>query len=252
MKTALITGASAGIGQATALELGRRGIGVIATYRSHRADGEETVARIVAEGGRAVALPLDLGDQASIDGFVASAVGSLERTWGTTRLDFLVNNAGTGGGDMFADITEERFDVLQQVLFKGPYFLTQKLLPVLADGGAIVSTGSTAALPGQVSAGYSAYAAHKAAVHAVTPYWATELAGRRIRVNAVAPGTTRTRLGGGVLLSSPELVESLGQGVAFGRIGEPEDVARVIAFLLSDDAAWVTGQVVEVSGGQGL
>ncbi|MBJ7359142.1 SDR family oxidoreductase [Nocardioides sp.] len=252
MKTALITGASAGIGQATALELARRDIGVIATYRTHQAEGEETVDRIQAAGGRAVALPLDLGGQAGLGDFVASVAGALDATWGTSRLDFLVNNAGAGGGDMFADITEDRFDLLQQVLFKGPYFLTQRLLPVLVDGGAIVNVGSTSALPGQVTAGYSAYAAPKAALHAVTPYWAKELAGRRIRVNAVAPGTTRTRLGGDVLLSSPELVESLGQGVAFGRIGEPEEVARVIAFLLSDEAAWVTGQVVEVSGGQGL
>ena len=252
MKIALITGASAGIGQATALELARRDIGVIATYRSHRAEGEETVARIRAEGGRAVALPLDLGDLSGLDAFVAEVVEALDSTWGAARLDYLVNNAGAGGGDLFADITEDRFDLLHRVLFKGPYFLTQTLLPVLADGGAVVNTGSSSALPGRVTAGYSAYAAHKAAVHVVTPYWAAELAGRRIRVNAVAPGTTRTRIGDDAFLTAPELAETLGQGVALGRIGEPEDAARVIAFLLSDQAGWVTGQVIEVSGGEGM
>jgi len=252
MKIALITGASAGIGQAAAVELARAGVGVIATYRAHRAEGEETVARIEAEGGRAVALPLDLDDTSSLDRFTQTVVDALRDGWGTTRLDYLVNNAGAGGGDMFADITEDRFDFLHRVLFKGPYFLTQKLLPVLNDGGAIVNTGSSSALPGRVTAGYSAYAAHKAAVHVVTPYWATELSGRRIRVNAVAPGTTRTRIGNDAFLESPELAEALGQGVALGRIGEPEDAARVIAFLLSDQAGWVTGQVIEVSGGEGM
>jgi NAD(P)-dependent dehydrogenase (short-subunit alcohol dehydrogenase family) len=252
MKIALVTGASAGIGQATALELSRRGIGVIATYRSHATEGEETVSRIEAEGGRAVALHLDLDDTATLDRFTDGVAGALDTAWGATRLDFLVNNAGAGGGAMFVDITEDLFDFYHRVLFKGPYFLTQKLLPLLQDGGAIVNTGSSSALPGRVTAGYSAYAAHKAAVHAVTPYWAAELAGRRIRVNAVAPGTTRTRIGNDAFLESPELAEVLGQGVALGRIGEPEDAARVIAFLLSDEAGWVTGQVVEVSGGEGL
>ena len=252
MKIALVTGASAGIGQATALELAGRGTGVIATYRSHRAEAEETVARILEGGGRAVALPLDLDDLAGLDGFVGAVTEALDGTWGATRLDYLVNNAGAGGGAMFADISEGLFDFYHRVLFKGPYFLTQRLLPVLRDGGAIVNTGSSSALPGRVTAGYSAYAAHKAAVHAVTPYWAAELAGRRIRVNTVAPGTTRTRIGNDAFLESPELAETLGQGVALGRIGEPEDAARVIAFLLSDEAAWVTGQVVEVSGGEGL
>lgn len=252
MKIALITGGSAGIGQATALELARQDIGVIVTYRSHAVEGEETVTAIEAAGGTAVALPLDLNDIASLSGFVDQLTRTLEEKWGATQLDFLVNNAGVGGGAMFAETTEEQFDTFHRVLLKGPYFLTQNLLPILRDGGAIVNTGSTSALPNRVSAGYSAYASQKAAIHALTPYWAKELAGRRIRVNAIAPGTTRTRIGDDAFQKSPELADSMGAGFALGRIGEPDDAAAVIAFLLSDAARWVTGQVIEVAGGEGL
>jgi NAD(P)-dependent dehydrogenase (short-subunit alcohol dehydrogenase family) len=252
MKVALITGGSAGIGQATGIEVARQGIGVITTYRSHHVEGRETVAAIEAEGGNAVALPLDLDNIAGLDGFVASVVATLAERWGTSRLDYLVNNAGAGGGASFATMTEESYDRFHRVLFKGPYFLTQKLLPVLADGGAIVNTGSTSALPNRVSPGYSAYAALKGAMHVATPYWAKELAERRIRVNAIAPGTTRTRIGDDAFTKMPELVADVARGVALGRIGEPEDVAKVISFLLSDAAGWVTGQVLEVSGGERL
>jgi NAD(P)-dependent dehydrogenase (short-subunit alcohol dehydrogenase family) len=252
MKIALITGGSAGIGQATALELARQGVGVIVTYRSHAAEGAETVAEIEAAGGKAAALWLDLDDIASLDGFVSDVTTTLDATWGTSQLDFLVNNAGVGGGAMFDETTEEQFDLFHRVLVKGPYFLTQKLLPILRDGAAIVNTGSTSALPNRVSAGYSAYASQKAAMHALTPYWAKELAGRRIRVNAIAPGTTRTRIGDDAFHKSPELADSMGAAFALGRIGEPSDAADVIAFLLSDAARWVTGQVIEVAGGEGL
>lgn len=252
MKIALVTGGSSGIGRATALELGRRGVGVITTYFSRRRDGEEIVASIEAEGGTAAALPLNLDDTDSLDDFVASVRQLLVDIWDTTHLDHLVNNAGAGGGAAFAEITEEQLDRYYRVNFKGPYLLTQKVVPNIPAGGAILNVGSSSALPNQVSAGYSAYAALKGAVHVVTPYWAKELADLRIRVNAIAPGTTRTRLGGDLFSAMPELAASLGAQVAFGRIGEPEDIARVIAFLLSDQAAWVTGQVIEVSGGQGL
>lgn len=252
MQIAVITGSSAGIGQATARELARQGIGVITTYRSHKSEGDETVARIEAEGGAAVALPLDLTAMSSIDEFVARAKVEVASRWSASEVDYLVNNAGVGGAAMFDDITEETFDTFHNVLFKGPYFLTQKLLPVLADGGAIVNTGSTAALPNRVTPGYSAYAAQKSALHTVTAFWAKELAERGIRVNTVAPGTTRTRIDGDAFTKMPEMLSALGQAVALGRVGEPEDVAKVIAFLLSDAAAWITGQVLEVSGGERL
>jgi NAD(P)-dependent dehydrogenase (short-subunit alcohol dehydrogenase family) len=135
---------------------------------------------------------------------------------------------------------------------RGPYFLTQRLLPLLADGGAIVNTGSNSALPSGVEAGYSSYASQKGAMHLLTRYWAKELAPRRIRVNTVAPGSTRTRIVDDIFTRMPEVIPAVAETVAFGRVGEPEDVGRVIALLLDDAAAWVTGQVVEASGGQGL
>ena len=201
MKTALITGGSAGIGQATALELARRDVGVIATYRSHRAEGEETVARIRAEGGRAVALPLDLDDTSSLDRFAASVVDALGATWGTSRLDFLVNNAGAGGGAMFAEITEDLFDFYHRVLFKGPYFLTQKLLRLMADGGSIINVSTGLArftLPG-----YGAYASMKGGVEVLTRYLAKELGPRGITVNTLAPGAIETDFGGGAVRDNP-------------------------------------------------
>lgn len=251
-RIALVTGGSAGIGRATAVELARQGVGIITTYRSRAGAGAETVAGIAAAGGTAVALPLDVGDIAGLDAFVEQVRHVLSSTWGATHLDYLVNNAGVGGPAMFADITEETFDRFHQVLFKGPYFLTQRLLPLFADNGAIVNVGSTSALPNRVTAGYSAYAAQKAALHAVTAVWAKELADRRLRVNAVAPGTTRTRIADDAFAKHPELLPVIAQGVALGRVGEPEDVAKVIAFLLGDSGAWITGQVVEVSGGERL
>lgn len=252
MPIALVTGGSAGIGQATALELARQGVDVITTYRSHRSESDATIAEVEALGGTAVTIPLDLNDIDGLGDVVARVRGELDSRWGGERLTSVVNNAGVGGPAMFEEITEETFDRFHHVLFKGPYFLTQGLVPLMADGGAIVNVGSTAALPGRVTAGYSAYGASKAAMHAVTGYWAAELAGRRIRVNAVAPGSTRTRLGDDAFAKHPELVTTLAAGVALGRIGEPEDVARVIAFLLGAASGWITGQVIEVSGGDRL
>jgi NAD(P)-dependent dehydrogenase (short-subunit alcohol dehydrogenase family) len=252
MPIALVTGGSAGIGQATALELAKQGVGVITTFRSHQSESDATIARIESDGGTAVTLPLDLNDIAGIDGFVARVLNELESRWDGAPLDYLVNNAGVGGPAMFAEITEETFDRFHNVLFKGPYFLTQRLLPLLADHGAIVNVGSNSALPTRVTAGYSAYGASKAALHTVTGFWAKELAERGIRVNTVAPGATRTRLADDAFAKHPEIIPMLAEGIALGRIGEPEDVARVIAFLLGDAGRWITGQVIEVSGGDRL
>ncbi len=252
MPVALVTGGSAGIGQATALELAKQGIGVITTYRSRKSEGDDTIAKIEAEGGTAATLPLDLNDIAGLDDFVSRLRAELATRWNGAQLNYLVNNAGVGGPAMFADITEEEFDRFHNVLFKGPYFLTQRLLPLLADNGAIVNIGSSSALPSRAAAGYSAYAAAKGALHTVTGFWAKELAGRGIRVNTVAPGTTRTRISDDAFTKMPELIPAIADGIALGRIGEPEDTARDISFLLSDSSAWITGQVIEVSGGERL
>jgi NAD(P)-dependent dehydrogenase (short-subunit alcohol dehydrogenase family) len=251
-RIALITGGSAGIGQAAAVAAAERGIGVILTYRRHQTEAEETVQKIEAAGGTAACLYLEVADTSAFPQFVDDIAGLLRDKWQTDTLHYLVNNAGIGGGAAFPDVTEEMFDRFHQVLFRGPYFLTQRLLPLLADGGAIVNTGSNSALPSGVEAGYSSYASQKGAMHLLTRYWAKELAPRRIRVNAVAPGSTRTRIVDDIFTRMPEVIPAVAETVAFGRVGEPEDVGRVIALLLDDAAAWVTGQVVEASGGQGL
>ena len=249
---ALITGGSAGIGQAAAVAAAGRGIGVILTHRRHQAEADETVQKIEATGGEAATLYLDVADTNSFAQFYSSVEAILRDKWKTSHLHYLVNNAGIGGGAAFQDVTEEIFDRFHRVLFRGPYFLTQRLLPLLADGGAIVNTGSNSALDTGVEAGYSSYASQKGAIHVLTRYWAKELAPRRIRVNAVAPGSTRTRIVDDIFTRMPEVIPPIADSVALGRVGEAADVGKFIAALLDDASAWVTGQVIEASGGQGL
>ncbi|MDQ7991247.1 MAG: SDR family oxidoreductase [Propionicimonas sp.] len=246
---ALITGASAGIGQSAAVEVARKGMGVVLTYPAHRAGADEAVATIRQEGGTAVALPLDVGRVDAFDGFVAELRRVLAETWQAGSLRGLVNNAGFGGGVAFAEITQESFDQYHRVLFKGPYFLTQALLPLLEDGASIVNTGSSSIRPGDTEPGYSAYAAMKAGLVVASRFLARELSPRGIRVNTIAPGPTRTRLGGDAFARFPELIEPLAARTALGRIGEPEDIGKVIAFLLSPEAGWITGQDLQVTGG---
>jgi len=252
VKVAVITGGSAGIGQAAAIEVAKSGVGVVITYRNHEPEAKKTVLAIEEAGGEAVALPLDMGDVSRFDEFISTLRQTIGERWRASKLDYLVNNAGIGGGAAFGEVTEQLFDEFHRVLFRGPFFLTQSLLPHLADGGAIVNTGSTSALDTGIESGYSSYASQKGAVHVLTRYWAKELAGRGIRVNAVAPGSTRTQIAGDVIAKMPELVPQVGATIPLGRMGEPEDIGRVIAFLLSKAGGWITGQVIEASGGQGL
>jgi NAD(P)-dependent dehydrogenase (short-subunit alcohol dehydrogenase family) len=247
MKIAIITGGSNGIGKATALELGRRGVGVLLTYHSNEGGAREVVRTIELSGARAGALKLDLGRPATFDEFARSAALELERVWKRSTFDYLVNNGGVGGGMPFAEMTEEYFDKMLTTNFKGPFFLTQRLVRWMEDGGRIVNTSSNASRGSYV--GYSAYGASKAAVTSWTRYLAKELAPRRICVNAVSPGPVRTNLGDGAFDKHPEYIKPLADQTALGRIGEPEDLAKVIANLLSDDFGWVTAQDIEVSGG---
>lgn len=248
----VVTGGSAGIGRGAALEIARRGSGVIVTYNAHPDGAEDTVAQVEDLGGRARALRLDVGDARTFPAFRDEVRAVLDDEWGTTRIDALVNNAGLGGARLFADMTEDAFDRYYRILFHGPYFLTQALLPQLSDGGSILSVSSSAVREGDTQPGYSAYAAMKAAMITASRYLARELGERGIRVNTIAPGPTRTRLGDDAFEKYPEIIPPLAAKTALGRIGEPEDIGRVIAFLVSRDSGWVTGQDIQVSGGYAL
>jgi NAD(P)-dependent dehydrogenase (short-subunit alcohol dehydrogenase family) len=226
-----------------------RGTRVILTYRGNPDGAAQTVSAIESAGGEALALPLDLGARATFSAFADQVAHALRTRWQRSTFDHLVNNAGFAEAAPFAHTSEDLLDRFYRVLLKGPYFLTQQLLGLLADGGAIVNTTSSSALPNGTSAGYSGYATMKGGLAVLTRYMAKELSPRGIRVNAIAPGPTRTRLGGDAFERFPEVIAPLVDRTALGRLGEGEDVGRVIATLLSPDGAWITGEHIEVSGG---
>lgn len=251
-KIVVVTGASSGIGRGAAIEIAARGMGVVLTYNA-RPEGAESTAEVIrASGGTAVALPLDLGRTDTFPEFSDALVRALTNEWNTDRIHALVNNAGFGGGMSFEEMTEEAFDAYYRVLLRGPYFLTQALLPLIESGGAIVNTSSSAVRPGDTEPGYSGYAAMKGGLVVATRFLAQELSGRSIRVNSVSPGPTRTRLGDNAFERFPEVIDGLAAKTAFGRIGEPADVGKVIAFLVSDDSSWITGEDILATGGYAL
>lgn len=246
-KLALITGGSRGLGKSTAIKLAQQGVDVILTYHSNRDAAQAVVDAIGTSGGRAAALQLDTGEATSFAGFAQRLRELLEVQWQRTTLDFLVNNAGVGIHAPIATTTEAQFDTLYNIHVKGVFFLTQHLLPLIADGGRIVnvSTGLTRfAVPG-----YAAYASMKGAVEVMTRYMAKELAARRIAVNVLAPGPVETDFGGGVIRDNAEMNALIASQTALGRAGLPDDIGGAIASLLSDNSGWVNGQRIEVSGG---
>jgi NAD(P)-dependent dehydrogenase (short-subunit alcohol dehydrogenase family) len=249
-KIALVTGSSRGLGKSAALHLAQRGHDLIITYQSGKAGAEAVVAEIVAMGRKAVALQLDVADSRSFGAFTEQLRTALQQTWQRDSFDALVNNAGIGINAPFAETSEEQFDQLVNIQLKGPFFLTQQLLPLLADNGQIlnVSTGLTRfALPG-----YAAYAAVKGGIEVLTRYLAKELGGRGIRVNVIAPGAIETDFGGGVVRDNQQVNDFIASQTALGRVGQPQDIGRAIALLLSDDSAWINAQRVEASGGMFL
>lgn len=246
-RIALITGGNRGIGRATALALAADGVDSIITYRSHAEEAEQVVAELEGLGRKAAALQLDTGDTAQFDDFVAAFTDLLRDTWGRDTFDYLVNNAGNSSNSGFDEVTEEEFDRLVDIHFKGVFFLTQKLADRLADGGSIVNISSGLArltFPKRI-----AYGSVKGAVEVMTRYMAAELGPRGIRANVVAPGAVATDFSGGVVRDNPEYQAMLTSITALGRHAVAEDIGPVIAALLGDANHWVTGQRIEASGG---
>jgi NAD(P)-dependent dehydrogenase (short-subunit alcohol dehydrogenase family) len=248
VKIAIVTGGSNGIGKGTALELGRRGIGVILTYHSNKDGAEDAVKKIEQNHMvRAVALKLDLSAKSTFEQFARVVRQSLMDIWHKNTFDYLVNNGGTGGAMMFPNVSEDYFDKIFNTNFKGPFLLTQQLIQLIEDGGGIVNISS--ATSRIAPPGYSVYGPSKAALSSWTRYLAKELAPRKIRVNTISPGPVHTNLADGAFDKHPEYIKPLGQQTALGRIGLPQDVATVVVNLLSDDFGWVTAQDIDVSGG---
>lgn len=249
-RIALITGSSRGLGRNTALALAKKGVDVIVTYRSSEAEAKNVVSAIEEIGGKAVALQLDTFNTKTFDDFAAQIKRSLQDKWQTEQFDFLVNNAGIGVYAPFAETTEEEFDCLMKIHVKGVFFLTQKLLPLIKDGGRIVNISSGLArfaLPG-----YAAYGTMKGAIEVLTRYLAKELGQRQIAVNVVAPDAIETDFAEGAVRDNPEINHFIASQTALGRVGLPDDIGRAIASLLSEDNRWVNAQRIEVSGGMFL
>jgi len=246
-KIALVTGGSRGLGKDMAISIARRGIDVILTYRNKEMEALETVKEITALGRKAVALELDMGNVKSLDGFVQQVQETLQRNWGSPRFDFLVNNAGMGATVPFPQVTEDIFDNFLNVHFKSVYFLTQKCVPFINEGGRIIniSTGTTRFS----NPGYSVYASMKGAVEVFTRYLAKELGAKGIGANIVAPGPVETDFNNAAIRSNPQMKAILSSLSPLGRVGSAGDIGGVVAFLCSPDAAWVNGQRIEVSGG---
>ena len=246
----LITGGSRGLGRSAALHSARRGMDVILTYRSQKAEADAVVAEIEKLGQRAVALQLNVADSRGFTDFAAQVKQALQGTWQRERFNFLINNAGTGMHASLMDTTEAQFDDMVNIHLKGVFFLTQKPLPLMADGGRILNVSSGLArfaLPG-----YAAYAAMKGGIEVLSRYMAKELGARGISVNVVAPGAIETDFGGGRVRDNQELNQFVASQTALGRVGLPDDIGGVMAALLSPDTGWINAQRIEASGGMFL
>ena len=246
-KIALVTGGSRGLGKDSAIQLAKKGFHIILTYQTKREFADEVVKEIENIGQKAFALPLDISTTAGFNQFANEVKDILDTQFASAKLDALVNNAGIGINQSFETTTEETLDTMTNIHFKGPYFLTQKLLPLLNDGSSIVNTSS--GLARFSFAGYSAYGAMKAAIDSLSRYQALELGSRKIRVNSIAPGAIETDFGGGIVRDISDLNQHIASETALGRVGLPDDIGSVVAFLCSEDSKWINAQRIEVSGG---
>lgn len=249
-KIALITGGSRGLGKNMALSLAKKGIDVIITYHSRQDEALAVVEEIEQTGRRAAAIQLSAGETKRFDAFFEQLKTILKERCGAERFDFLVNNAGIGINSPITAMTEEDFDSLMNIHFKGVYFLTQKALPLMNDGGRIINLSS--GLARFTAPGYSAYGAMKGAVETLTRYQARELGPRGITVNVVAPGAIETDFGGGAVRDNPQYNKMVADSTALGRAGVPDDIGGVVSFLCTEDARWINAQRIEVSGGANL
>ncbi|GAB3926193.1 SDR family NAD(P)-dependent oxidoreductase [Mucilaginibacter myungsuensis] len=249
-KIALVTGGSRGLGKNMALSLAKKGINVILTYHSQKDEALKVASEIEAIGQNAAVLQLDSGNVSSFNDFFLQVKAILKDTFNADGFDFLINNAGIGINAPIADTTEEQFDTLVNIHFKGVYFLTQQALPVIKDGGRIINLSS--GLARFTMPGYSAYAAMKGAIETLSRYQALELGKRGIAVNIVAPGAIETDFGGGVVRDNEHINKHIAGITALGRVGLPDDIGGVVAFLCTDEARWINGQRIEVSGGINL
>ncbi|MFY8035968.1 MAG: SDR family NAD(P)-dependent oxidoreductase [Cyclobacteriaceae bacterium] len=246
-KVALITGGSRGLGRDMAIQLAKKGFDIIITYNTNAGEAGKVVNEIIALGKRAKAFSLNVAHSKTFDEFVSTVKNSLTNDFGTEQLFALVNNAGVGTHTTIADTTEEVFDNMVNIHLKAPYFITQKLLPVLAYGGSIVNISSGLARFSYPN--YAPYAIMKSAVESLSRYQAQEFGSRKIRVNTVAPGAIATDFGGGAVRDNKELNDRLASMTALGRVGLADDIGSVVAFLCSEDAKWVNAQRIEVAGG---
>jgi NAD(P)-dependent dehydrogenase (short-subunit alcohol dehydrogenase family) len=247
---ALITGGSRGLGRSMALHLAQRGVDIILTYHVAASAADDVVEQARALGAKAIALRLDVADSASFDAFGKSVAVELERTFGRKQFDYLVNNAGTSLHASIVETTEAQLDEIYSVHFKAPFLLTQRLLPLIADGGRIINVSS--GLARMTIPGSAAYAAMKAAVETFTRYAAKELSSRKITANVIAPGAIATDFSGGMVRDNPEINRQVVSMTALGRAGLPDDIGAAVAMLLSRESGWINGQRIEASGGMGL
>jgi NAD(P)-dependent dehydrogenase (short-subunit alcohol dehydrogenase family) len=249
-KVAIVTGASRGLGRSMAEHLARQGVGIIGTYRNGKDEAESVASGIISAGGRVRMLPLDVKENAAFGTFSSAIEQTLKAEFNRETFDFLVNNAGFGVRAPYAETTEEQFDELVQVHFKAPFFLTQALLPLIADEGRILNVSS--ALTRFTARGYTAYAAAKGAVDVLTRYLAMELAERKIRVNVIALGAVATDFGGGLVRDNDQVNRMLADTVLLNRVGLPDDIGAAVSAILSDGFGWANGACIELSGGQSI
>jgi NAD(P)-dependent dehydrogenase (short-subunit alcohol dehydrogenase family) len=249
-KIALVTGGSRGLGKNMAIALAKKGIDVVLTYNTNKDAADKVVAEIQSLGRNAFALQLNTGDIKQFDAFIKEATAHLQEKTGSSNFDFLINNAGTALYAPVGDVTEEQMDAIYNIHYKGVFFLTQKVLPFMNEGGGIVNISS--GLTRITMPGSSVYGSLKTAVESLTRYMAKELGPRKIRANVVAPGAIETDFGGGRVRDNKDINDHIAEITALGRVGLPGDIGGVVAFLCTEEAYWINGQRIEVSGGQAL